>query len=115
MAWQILDVVVAYQGPGDESCVIKSIEEERQSWVQMPLKASHGTEDWSDHRQRQEAQEWPGQALECGGGFLKLTYILYSAHCIHIQEGNGFGENPDLRWGGCHGFRSGLLLWFMDS
>ena len=67
MAWWILDRAVAYQGLRDESCVIKSIEEDRQSWEQMTLEASHETEGRSDHRQRQEAQVWSHQALESAG------------------------------------------------
>lgn len=46
---------------------------------------------------------------------LKITYNLDPSHCIHLKEGNGFGGNPNLGWGGCHGFRYSLLLWFTDN
>nr|KAF6397044.1 hypothetical protein HJG63_009716 [Rousettus aegyptiacus] len=74
--------------------MIKSIEEERQPWIQVTLKASPGSEGRSGQRQRHEAREWPAQAPECGESFLKSTYSLSAAHCIHIQKGNGFGGNP---------------------
>lgn len=59
-----MDRAVADQGPENESCVIKSVEEERQPWVQMTLKATHGTEGRSDQRWRQEPREWSPQALD---------------------------------------------------
>lgn len=65
--------------------MIKSIEEERQSWVQMALKASHGTEGRSDQREREAAQKWSPRVLERGGSFLKPTYIFSPARCIHIH------------------------------